>query len=186
MFLPFVQLPPVNADLPGREGPWGWASVSLDCRVGPWVPDCAPCPRGRVPRSTDPDLHSSPLQGDSWGSLATLERMWSPLHGDTPQDFSEGSLCSGVKTHSDSSLDAGQWPRCVKGRSASAYPLLLPETTTLLSSSSAGCLQGAPSQSQGAFLSTPAALPPLIGGTDHAADRGGQPMCGDQHSESSL
>lgn len=63
VFLPFVQLPPVNADLPGREGPWGWASVSLDCRMGPWVPDCAPDPRTRVPRSTDPDLHSSPFAG---------------------------------------------------------------------------------------------------------------------------
>lgn len=69
VFLPFVQLPPVNADLPGREGPWGWASVSLGCRGGggPWVPDCAPDPWGRVPRSTDRDLHSSPLQGGSWG-----------------------------------------------------------------------------------------------------------------------
>lgn len=59
----------------------------------------------------------------------------------------------------------------MKGRSASAYPLLLPETTTLLSSSSADGLQEPLSQNQGPFLSAPAALPLLIGGEDHAADR---------------
>lgn len=63
VFLPFVQLPPVNADLPGREGPWGWASVSLDCRVGPWVPDCAPDSRGRVvPPPSPPALTLTSIQ----------------------------------------------------------------------------------------------------------------------------
>lgn len=67
VFFLFVQLAPVDADLPGSEGPRAGLGPCVPVTAGP-VCGCltsGPVLRGRGFPSTD--LHTSPLQGGSWG-----------------------------------------------------------------------------------------------------------------------